>query len=112
MTIQFNSSVGVDNTYCIDKGIITLNIYETQPISIFNILQIETFSVFFLLGKIRVNWKLIQDENSPRFSNNCRWCYHTKFEPGKFNKPTSNYIILFVLHGGIVEYVLYNNFLY
>ena len=101
MTIQFNSSVGVDNTYCIDKGIITLNIYETQPKCHAHLQHISdrNFLCFFLLGKIRVNWKLIQDENSPRFSNNCRWCYHTKFEPGKFNKPTSNYIsMLIVLH--------------
>ena len=32
MTIQFNLSVGVDSTYCIDKGTITLDIYVIQPI--------------------------------------------------------------------------------
>ena len=32
MTIQFNSSLGVDSTYCIDKGTITLDIYVIQPI--------------------------------------------------------------------------------
>ena len=59
MTIQFNSSVGVDSTYCIDKGTITLDIYVIQPMSnpiiILTIFQIETFSVFFFIRRDPLN---------------------------------------------------------
>ena len=92
MTIQFNSSVGVDSTYFIDKGSIILNIYGMQPISN------PKFPRFLsILGKIRLKWKLIQDENSLRISNNCRWLYHTTFESGKFIRATLNYISMLVI---------------
>ena len=106
MTIQFNSSVGVDSTYFIDKGSIILNIYGMQPISNPIFIRAKFPRFLSILGKIRLKWKLIQDENSPRISNNCRWLYHTKFESGKFIRLTSGVnlkYILFVLHGGIVE---------
>ena len=61
-----------------------------------------------ILGKSRLRLTRIRDENSLRISNNCCWFYHTKFESGKFIKATSNSII-FVLHEGIVESVLYTN---
>ena len=102
MTIQFNSSVGVDSTYFIDKGSKMSNIYGMQPISI---IRAKLTHFLSILGTIRLRWSLIQDENSLRISNSYRWLYHTEFESRKFIRPTTKYIkyILFVLHGGIVE---------
>ena len=82
MTIQLTASFGVDNTYYIDKGgIIGRYIYGMQAISKKNNFKMIILSIsLFLLGKVRVKWKVIQNENSRVIGNNCRWVYHNKFE--------------------------------
>ena len=70
---------------------------------------ILSISLFFV-GKVRVKWKFIQNENSRGIGDTCRWIYHNKFESGKFIESKSDFIsMIFVLHQSIVEYVLYTN---
>ena len=62
----------------------------------------------FFVRKVHVKWKLIQNENSRGIGDTCCWVHHNKFESGKFIESQSDFFsMLFVLHQGIVEYVLY-----